>query len=131
MPVSGNAVENNARAAAGRQRKRKPLTAREKAAKAERIKQYEARCAAIKDGTFKGVVEQQQEAAARSEAEREAETENARKVVVAHMSDPDYGKRLSQFLNGSKADPVRIANVVIPNWLKTQGIVVEHVAPTT
>lgn len=131
MPVSGNAVENNARAAAGRQRKRKPLTQREREAKAARIAAYEARNAAIKAGVFKGVCELAAEAKARSEAERQAETEHARQTVVAHMSHAVYGKRLSQFLNGSKADAVRIANVVIPNWLKTQGIVVDHVAPTT
>lgn len=117
--------------AAGRARRRKPLTERERAAKAERVAAYEARCAALKAGTFKGVVEQAAEAKARSEAERQAETENARKAIAAHCGHAVYGQRLSRFIgNRPGADAVRIANVVIPNWLRTQGITVEHVRPT-
>ena len=118
--------------AAGRARRRKPLTERERAAKAERIAAYEARCAALKAGTFKGVVEAAAEAKARSEAERRAEEDNARKMVSAHMGHAVYGQRLTRFIgNRPGADACRLANVVIPNWLKTQGIVVDHVAPTT
>ena len=110
---------------------RKPKSAKQLARKAANIAAYEQRCAALKAGTFKGVMEQAAEAAARSAAERQAETERCRSIVVAHCNHPTYGSRLSKWLNGSKADPVRLANVVIPTWLKTQGIVVEHVAPTT
>jgi len=131
MPSPSPALDLIARSTAGRQRKRKPLTQREREAKAARIAAYEARNAALKAGTFKGVCELAAEAKARSEAERQAETEHARQTVVAHMSHPTYGKRLSKFLDGSKADPCRLANVVIPTWLKTQGINVDHVAPTT
>jgi hypothetical protein len=131
MPVASNTLDLQARSNAGRARKRKPLTQREREAKAARIAAYEARNAALKAGTFKGVCELAAEAKARSEAERQAETDAARKVVVAHMSHPTYGSRLSRFLNGSKAEPVKMANVIIPNWLRTNGITVEHVAPTT
>ena len=132
MPSPSRVHDNITATAAGRARKRKPLTAREREAKAARIAAYEARCAALKAGTFKSVVEQAAEAAARSAAERMAETERARSKVAYHMSHPQYGERLSKFIGTAcKIDPVRLANVVIPNWIKTQGIVVDHVAPTT
>ena len=109
----------------------KPKSAKQLAKRAANIAAWEARNAALRNGTFKGVVEKAAEAKARHVAERMAETEKARTMVVTHMSHPVYGQRLSRFLNGSKADPRLLANVVIPNWIKTQGIVVDHVRPTT
>jgi hypothetical protein len=111
----------------------KNKTAKQRA-KAEANKlAYEARCAALKAGTFKGVVELAAEAKAKSEAERAVETERARRLVTAHMSHAVYGQRLTKWLgNRPGADACRIAHVVIPNWLRTQGIVVvDHVRPTT
>lgn len=132
MPSPSRVNDNAVATANGRARKRKPLTARERDAKAKRIEEYNARCAALKAGTFKGVVEQAAEAKARSEAERQAETENARKAIAVHCGHAVYGQRLSRFIgNRPGADACRLANVVIPAWLKTQGIVVDHVAPTT
>jgi hypothetical protein len=130
MPVASNTLDLQARSNAGRARKRKPLTAREKAAKADRIAAYEARNAALKAGTFKGVVEQAAEAKARSEAERMAETAKARTAVVAAMSHAVYGERLTRFIgNRPAADPCTLL-VLISNWKRTQGIV-EHTLPVT
>ena len=132
MPSPSRVNDNAVATANGRARKRKPLTERERAARAARIAAYEERCEALKNGTFRGVVELAAEAKARAKAERERETENARKAVAAHMANAVYGERLTRFIGQRPgADACRLANVVIPAWLKTQGITVEHVAPTT
>jgi hypothetical protein len=138
MPVASNTLDLQARSTAGRARKRKPLTAREQAAKAERIAAHAERIAAMQAArptnvaveAIASAVEAKAKAEARSKAERDAETERCRKAVVAEMSHPQYGKRLSHFLEGSKADPVRMFNILIPNWKRVQGITVEHVQPT-
>jgi len=89
---------------------------------AANIAAYEARCAALKAGTFRGVVEIAAEAAARSEAERLAETAKARQSVVENMSHPVYGARLSKFIgNRPNVDPC-VLLVVVNNWKRTQGL---------
>ena len=83
---------------------------------------YEARCAALRNGTFKGVVEIAAEAAARSEAERMAETAKARDAVTVHMSHPVYGARLSKFIGQRPGVDPCVLLVVIGNWKRTQGL---------
>lgn len=131
MPSPSRVNENAASTVAGRLRRRRPLTERERAAKAERVAAYEERCEALKNGTFKGVVELAAESKARrSEAERVAETEHARQRVVAEMANAVYGQRLTRFIGQRPGvDPCRLL-VVIGNWKRTNGIV-DHVAPTT
>ena len=97
-------------------------SAKQKAKAAANIAAYEARCAALRDGTFKGVVEAAAEAKARSEAERERETVNARTAITAHMSHPMYGARLTRFIgNRPNVDPC-VLLVIINNWLRTNGL---------
>jgi len=120
MPSPSRVNENAASTVAGRLRRRRPLTERERAAKAERVAAYEERCEALKNGTFKGVVE----------LAAESETEHARQRVVAEMANAVYGQRLTRFIGQRPGvDPCRLL-VVIGNWKRTNGIV-DHVAPTT
>lgn len=104
-------------------------SAKQRAKAAANVAAYNARCAALKAGTFKGVVELAAEAKARSEAARAVETENARKAIVAHMANAVYGQRLTKWLGHRKDDPCRLL-VVIRNWMATQGYTVDHVRPT-
>jgi hypothetical protein len=83
---------------------------------------YEARCAALKAGTFKGVVELAAEAAARSEAERAVETAKARQSVVEHMAHPVYGQRLTRFIGQRPGVDPCVLLVVVNNWKRTQGL---------
>jgi len=136
MPSPSRVNDNAVATANGRARKRKPLTERERAAKAERVAAYEARNAAIAArretlAALTGVRSSEAAAlAALDKIERAKETENARAAVVAAMSHPVYGHRLSKFIgNRPGVDPCRLL-VVIGNWMATQGIV-DHVAPTT
>lgn len=114
----------------------KPKTAKQ-LAKAEANKlAYEARNAAIAArrealAALTGVRSSEAAAlAALDKIERAKETENARAAVVAAMSHPVYGQRLSKFIgNRPGVDPCRLL-VVIGNWLHVQGITVDHVRPT-
>ena len=109
-------------------RQPKPKSAKAKAKAAANIAAYNARCEALKNGTFKGVVEQAAEAKARSEAERVAETAKARTAVVAEMANAVYGQRLTKFIgNRPAADPCKLL-ILISNWKRTNGIV-EHTLP--
>jgi hypothetical protein len=100
----------------------KAKTAKQRA-KAEANKlAYEARCAALKAGTFKGVVELAAEAAARSEAERMVETAKARDAVTAHMSHPVYGERLTRFIGQRPGVDPCVLLVVVNNWKRVQGL---------
>lgn len=105
----------------------KAKSAKAKAKAAANIAAYNARCAALKAGTFKGIVEQAAEAKARAAAERMAETAKARSAVVAAMNHPQYGARLTKWLGHRKDDPCRLM-VIIRNWMITNGIV-EHTLP--
>ena len=106
----------------------RPKSAKQLARKAERVAAYEARCAALRNGTFKGVMELAAEAKAKSEAERVAETAKARTAVVAEMANAVYGQRLTKFIgNRPAADPCKLL-ILISNWKRTQGIV-EHTLP--
>jgi hypothetical protein len=111
-------------------RQPKAKSAKAKAKAAANIAAYNARCEALKNGTFKGVVEQAAEAKAKREAERVAETAKARTAVVAAMSHAVYGERLTRFIGQRPGvDPCKLL-ILISNWKRTQGIV-EHTLPVT
>lgn len=100
----------------------KPKSAKQLARKAANIAAYEARNAAMRAGTFKGVAELQAEREANNRIEWERETTKARATVTAHMSHPLYGARLTKFIgNRPGVDPCRLM-VIIGNWLKTNGL---------
>jgi hypothetical protein len=117
-------------------RQPKPKTAKAKA-KAEANKlAYEARNAAIaaRRETLRAITGTTNVAAAEAMLdgiEREQETENARRAVVAEMAHAVYGQRLTRFIGQRPGvDPCKLL-VIIRNWKMTQGIVVDHVRPTT
>jgi hypothetical protein len=113
MPSPSNIV-------AARQPRTKSKAQQAKAA--ANIAAYNARCEALKNGTFKGVVEIAAEAAARSEAERMAETVKARDAVVAHMAHPVYGARLTRFIGQRPGVDPCVLLVVVNNWKRVQGL---------
>jgi hypothetical protein len=100
----------------------RPKSAKQLAKRDANIAAYNARNTAIRNGTFKGVAELQAEREASNKIERAAETAKARDAVVAHMSHPMYGVKLSKFIGQRPgADPC-VLLVIINNWLRTNGL---------
>lgn len=110
----------------GRKRKKKPLSAAAKAAKEQRIREYEERCRQLRSGTFR--TEEQRQADERAAArernrrERQIEEQRARAIVSGHMSHPEYGERLTAFIgNRPGVDPCQLL-LIVRNWMRTNGI---------
>lgn len=117
-------------------RQPKPKTAKQRAKAEANAAAYRARCERLRHRQetllkLTGTANMVAAAAMLPAIEREQETAKAMKAVNAHMSHPQYGQRLTKFIGQRPGvDPCRML-VVIRNWMATQGIVVDHVAPTT